>query len=228
MVRLDILYRDESLAVVFKPSGMLVHRGWGRDRVTLVDLVRAELDVGKVHPIGRLDRGASGVSLFALDTETARTLEGDADASPTRRSYLALVRGETPDKGVIEHPIERKPGGPKVDATTSFRRLDSRNTEPRSTSLVEARPLTGRLHQVRRHLKHIDHPLIGDANYGKGALNRAMADRYGLDRLALHALEISFDHPRSAKRVVVRANLPADLREPLAEMGYAAHVYSAT
>jgi len=214
---LQFLHHDERLLVINKPSGLIVHRGWGRDRVTVMSLLRDQLGTtAPLHPVGRLDRGASGALLVALDPDAARVL---SEASVEKR-YLALVRGEPPTSGVIDHPIPRRPGGPRVEALSEYRLLQTAQTEPRVTSLVEVTPSTGRLHQVRRHLKHISHPLIGDANYGKGPLNRALAERYGLRRLALHARWLSFVHPGSKEEVQVDAPLPEDLGGPLARMGF--------
>ncbi|MDP9120657.1 MAG: pseudouridine synthase, partial [Acidobacteriota bacterium] len=117
--------------------------------------------------------------------------------------------------GVIDHPIPRRPDGPRVAAVTEFRRLATFERY----SLVEALPRTGRLHQIRRHFKHLSHPLIGDVRYGKGEHNRLFRSRFGLHRLALHALELAFEHP--VERVPLRlvAPLPEDLAGPLRAMG---------
>lgn len=204
---------------VDKPAGMLVHRGWGQDDVVLVDLVR-EITGGVVHPLHRLDRQTSGVVLFALTPAVAKTLGDDFACGKIEKTYLTLVRGTPPENGVIDHPIPRQEGGPRVDAVSTFKRLDMLTTLPRHTSWVRVHPKTGRLHQVRRHMKHLSHPVIGDANYGKGDLNRAFRENYGLERLALHAASISFDHPQENKRITIYAPLPADLTEPLSHMGF--------
>jgi len=220
MTDLEILYCDDALLAVNKPSGMLVHRGWGRASVVLVDLVRALTGLGVVHPAHRLDQGTSGVVLFALDAESSRRLNAQFDGHGIEKLYLALVRGEAPDNAVVDHPIPRTEGGPRVPAMTEVRRIAVVEACPRTLSIVEARPYTGRLHQVRRHLKHLGHPVIGDANYGKGALNREIAERYGLGRLALHAASIAFAHPRTGERLVIAAPLPEDLLAPLRRMGF--------
>lgn len=216
----EVLYRDELLLALCKPSGMLVHRGWAKDGKPLVALARAMTGLSTVHPMHRLDRGTSGVVLLALDRETARALAGQLDRREIEKRYLALVRGRPQERGTIDHPIPRRTDGPRVEAVTTFRRIATVETEPRHLSLVDARPKTGRLHQVRRHLKHIDHPVIGDANYGKGPLNRAVRARYGLSRLALHAASLSFDHPATSERLTIVAPLPDDLAGPLREMGF--------
>lgn len=215
-----VLHRDECLLVVDKPSGMLVHRGWADDAVTLVDLVRQLLGGGQAFPTHRLDRGCSGAVLFALDARTAAEISAMRDRGEIAKRYLALVRGAPPASGTIDHPLPRRQGGAAVPARTDFRLLCTAPIEPRHVSLVEASTHSGRLHQVRRHLKHISHPLIGDANYGKGPLNRALRDRYGLARLALHAAAIELSHPRGGQPLAVHAPLPDDLAGPLARMGF--------
>lgn len=216
-----VLYEDSALIVVSKPSGMLVHRGWGEAEVVLVDLMRDVVAGDKVHTIHRLDRGTSGVILFGQTPQDARTLNDMFDAQRVTKRYLTLVRGIAPEAGEIDHPIPNKPKGPKrVPAQSSFRRVAAlRDTQPRELSLVEVTPHTGRVHQIRRHLKHINHPLIGDTTYGKGRLNRAIRDRYGLDRLALHACSLEFDHPRTGDRMRVDDPLARDFADALVQMG---------
>jgi len=203
-----------------KPSGMLVHRGWARDGEVLVDWVRRLTGSDTAHPIHRLDRATSGIVLFGLSPEIARELGELFQRNVPRKRYIALVRGRPPESGLIDHPIPRAPGGDRVPARSSYRRLQTVEASPRDLSLVEVFPATGRLHQVRRHLKHIDHPVIGDANYGKGPLNRAVRERYDLSRLALHALSLEIVHPRSGEALVLVAPLPDDLAGPLERLGF--------
>jgi tRNA pseudouridine65 synthase len=219
-MRLEVLYHNGSILVANKPAGMLVHRGWGREPVVLVDLVREHAQQRRVHPAQRLDRGASGAIVFALDPDAARRLQEMSTGGDFVKIYLALVRGRPPAEGVIDHPIPRRPGGPRVPARTEFRCLASASCQPRDVSLVEAVPRSGRLHQIRRHLKHIDHPLIGDSNYGRTELNREMAARYGLFRLALHCQAVSLKLPGNSEAVRIDAPLPADLSDPLKKIGF--------
>lgn len=213
---IEILWEDEAVLVVGKPSGMLVHRGWGDDRD--VALTRARDTIGaRVYPVHRLDRGTSGALLFARSSSVAAVLCRAFEEGEVKKIYRALVRGVPPKEGLIDHPIPRGEDGPRVAARTRFSLVAASPLE--RCALVEARPETGRLHQVRRHLKHATHPLIGDVNYGKGDLNRYYRARYGLHRLALHALALEFTHPTSGARVSVRAPMPADLAEPLALLG---------
>jgi tRNA pseudouridine65 synthase len=211
---LPVLYQDGGLLAVAKPAGLAVHRGAARDRTVALQLVRDR--AGRhVHAVHRLDRATSGVLLFALDPTTARRLQERFEAGVVAKRYLALVRGVPPETGVIDHPIPRDVDGPRVPAVTEFRRLATFERY----ALVEARPRTGRRHQIRRHFKHLSHPLIGDVRYGKGEHNRLFRDRFGLHRLALHALELAFDHPQTGEALRIVAPVPEDLAGPLRAMG---------
>lgn len=209
-----VLYRDSQLAVLDKPAGLATHRGWDDADEVAVGRARAALGAF-VYPVHRLDRGASGALVFALSSEIAAALHAAFEDGRVDKRYLVAVRGVAPEEVVVDHPIPRREGGPRVPAVTHVRRLATAGR----LSLVEARPRTGRLHQVRRHLKHLSHPVLGDANYGKGALNRELRERVGLARLALHAAGVAFDHPTTGTRVEVECELPEDLAGPLARLG---------
>ncbi|HYL06785.1 MAG TPA: pseudouridine synthase [Thermoanaerobaculia bacterium] len=211
---LSVLYQDDDLLAVDKPSGLVVHRGWARDAEVVMTMARA-LSRRHVYPVHRLDRGTSGVLVLALTAAAAGALGDAFEGGRVRKRYLALVRGIAPDSGVVDHPIPRSPGGPRVPAVTRFRRLASFERY----SWLEVVPESGRLHQIRRHLKHISHPVIGDVRYGKGEHNRLFRTRFGLHRLALHAAEVQLDHPASGAPLRLAAPLPADLSGPLAAMG---------
>jgi tRNA pseudouridine65 synthase len=213
---IELLFVDAHVVVANKPSGLLVHRGWDRDDD--VALFRVRDAVGQhVHPLHRLDRGTSGALLFARTREAAAALSSAFEEGRIEKRYVALVRGSAPDAGVIDHPIPRQEGGPRVPATTRFRRI-ARSLVDRC-SLVLAVPETGRLHQVRRHLRHIDHPLVGDVTHGSGVINRHYRATYGLHRLALHAQSLAFEHPITAARVEVTAPIPDDLGDALTLLG---------
>jgi tRNA pseudouridine65 synthase len=164
--------------------------------------------------VHRLDRATSGVLLFALTREAAAQLGVQLQAGGFDKRYLALVRGITPDQVEVDHPLAKEPGQERKPARTSVRRLGTFERY----SLVEATPHTGRAHQVRRHLKHLSHPILGDTRYGNGEHNRACRARFSLHRLALHAARLSFTHPASGDRIAVRAALSADLALPLEAM----------
>lgn len=215
-LRVASLYRDEHLFVLDKPSGLAVHRGWAADEVTAMTIARAKIR-RHVHPVHRLDRGTSGVLVFALDTDTAALFSAQLREHSVEKRYLALVRGVTPEEGRIDHPVPRSPKGPRADAISRYVRL---GVALDRYSLVEVVPETGRLHQIRRHMKHLSHPLIGDTRYGDGRENRKLRAEHGLCRLALHASSIRFTHPHTGAAIHIVAPLPDDLRGPLEHMGF--------
>lgn len=202
---LAILHRDERCVAVDKPSGVATHRGWAADEADAVLLQQVRDLVGTyVHPIHRLDRGASGIVLFALDRDAARAF---SDAWPAAdKRYLAITRGHPPEHLVIDHAIPKAPGAPRVPAITEIWRRDTFGRY----ALVEVRPHTGRLHQIRRHLKHVSCPLIGDVRYGKGEHNRIFRERFALHRLALHCTSLRVAHPAGGT-LAVDCPLPADM-----------------
>jgi tRNA pseudouridine65 synthase len=198
-----IVHRDARCVVVDKPSGVATHRGWDDSDDALLQRVRDAINA-YVYPIHRLDRSASGLVLFALDADAARTLSAawpDAD-----KRYLAITRGHPPDHLLIDHPIPRAPGEDRVPARTEIWR---RETFGRY-ALVEARLHTGRLHQIRRHLKHISCPIIGDVRYGKGEHNRIFRTQHDLHRLALHCTALAIPHPDGGT-LSLTSPLPPDL-----------------
>lgn len=202
------LYFDDHLVAVDKPSGELVVPGWARGEPTTMSRVRDLLGAW-VFPVHRLDRGTSGVVVMARTAEDARLLE--ARWSEVDKEYLALVRGRFPlEVRVVDHPVKKGEKGPeRVAAQTTLRGL-AHATEDRC-SLVEARPHTGRLHQIRRHLKHLSHPILGDVNYGDGRENRRYRATWNLRRLALHAHRLRVPHPRTGEPLALVAPLPDEL-----------------
>ncbi|MBP6321669.1 MAG: pseudouridine synthase, partial [Giesbergeria sp.] len=177
---LHILWRDEHLVALYKPAGWLVHRTGldaGETRFVLQTL-RDQIGQ-RVYPVHRLDKGTCGVLVMALHSDAARALSQAFEQQRTHKRYLALVRGWLPDSAEVNHPLrpdDAPPDAPAQAAHTAFRCLarleldesaDGRHPSTRA-SLVEAVPTTGRRHQIRRHLKHLAHPILGDATHGKG------------------------------------------------------------
>jgi tRNA pseudouridine65 synthase len=202
------------VVVVDKPSGIAVHRGWAAERDVMMARVRDALGAW-VYPVHRLDRGASGALVFALDPEAARLLGDQWAAGQVSKRYLALVRGVPAARLTIDHPVPAdEDGGERVPAVSDIERLEVFGRY----SLVAVWPRTGRLHQIRRHLKHISCPLIGDVRYGKGEHNRLFRERYGLHRLFLHASEITFCSPAGGAPMTVSAPLPLELARTLEEL----------
>ena len=236
---LPILYRDQHLIAIDKPSGLLVHRSEIDRRETrfAVQLLRDQIGQ-QVFPVHRLDRGTSGVLLFALDSDTARLLNQDFAAKQPAKTYLAVVRGHPADNGDIDHAITRQPdereyvhGNAQLNAQPAFTRYRTlaRCTLPYAVdrypqsryALVELHPETGRRHQLRRHLKHIAHPIIGDATHGKGVHNRFFQQQFNVGRMLLHAVELSLRHPHSGQPLTITAPLSGDFARLLHELGWA-------
>jgi tRNA pseudouridine65 synthase len=213
----ELVYSDEWLVVVSKPSGELTHPGWARGERTTMSSVR-DLLGRRVQPVHRLDRATSGLCVLALDKATTTSLS-EAWQYDVKKGYLALVRGTIDEAGVIDHPVPRgeEKKGERVLAVTHYRRLA--RSELARCSLLEAEPQTGRLHQLRRHFKHLSHPIVGDVRYGDGRVNREFREHWGLTRLALHAAWLELTHPVTRERLRFRAPLPGDLAGPLARLG---------
>ena len=222
---LSILYLDDRLVAINKPAGLLVHRS-ALDRYETENAMHILRDqLGRwVYPLHRLDKATSGVLAFALDRETARLMMTSFAGGNVAKSYLAVVRGFTSEAGRIDHTL-REPGGrtrgqpaegdePGKEAVTEYRRLATieiphpvgRYATARY-SLLMAAPLTGRMHQLRRHLKHIFHPVVGDTTYGDGRQNEFIRSRFQCRRLLIHARELSFLHPSSGQQVHLQAPL---------------------
>lgn len=220
--QVDVLYRDSLLLAIDKPAGLLSHRGWAQDPVTALSIARAI--AGRwVYPLHRLDRATSGVLLFALSPNVVPEVQQLFERGWVSKRYLALVRGIAPDDTLVDHAIAKSKNGPKLDARTRIRRLAPATSEPERSSLwryslVEAWPETGRLHQVRRHLKHLGHPVIGDVRYGKSEHNRAFR-ALGLTRMALHAERLLLPHPRTGALLEIRAPLEPTLAATLSAIG---------
>jgi len=219
---LTVLFRDEHLLVVHKPAGLLVHRSSIDRHETefALQYARALNDGQHVYPVHRLDRPTSGILVFARDSDTARTLGMAMMAGEVAKTYLAMVRGWPPEQGEIDYALREEPEDrrlkgveqPVRDALTHYRTLATTEIpveiEKYPTSryaVVELCPKTGRKHQLRRHMKHINHPIIGDANHGRGRHNRYFAERFGQGRLMLAATGMAFRHPASGEPLTISA-----------------------
>ena len=204
-----ILHRDERLLAVDKPPGLLVHRSALDRGETRYALQQARALAGRrLWPVHRLDKATSGLLLFALDADAARCVGGQFERQEVEKRYLAVVRGWPGECGLIDHPLvdEDEPAahaaGVARAARTRWRRLATvelpcavdRYPTARYALLALA-PLTGRRHQLRRHLKHIAHPIVGDTTHGKGTHNRFFRERLGCARLLLACVGLRLRHP---------------------------------
>ncbi|TFH87022.1 pseudouridylate synthase [Billgrantia azerbaijanica] len=235
---LPLLYQDDHLVAVHKPAGLLVHRtALARgEREFLVQRLRDQLG-RRVYPVHRLDRPTSGVMVFALDPASATRLGETFTERRVDKRYLAVVRGIGPERERLDYALREEDGRrpkaemPALPAVTDIRRLDSvelpvqvdRYPQARY-SLMEARPLTGRRHQLRRHLSRRGYPIIGDAKHGKGNHNRFFAERLDCPRLLLAAVGLAFDHPVEPRRLLLSCALDATMARLFARFGWAGHL----
>lgn len=220
----EIIFEDPYLVAAYKPQGWLVHRS-NIDRHETQFLLQYLRDLVGCHlyPIHRLDKPTSGVILFAKSSEVAANAQAALASEKSVKGYIAVCRGWCPEEGVIDYPLapvndfkhqRKRPKAdlPRQPAVTRFRRLDTVELPyavdryPTSRySLVEIELETGRRHQIRRHFKHIHHPLVGCPKYGKSVHNRFFAGQFGCARLLLHAHRLELDHPVTGERLRLSA-----------------------
>jgi tRNA pseudouridine65 synthase len=215
---LPLLYRDEALVIVNKPSGLAAHRGLSNEQGDYV-LTRMREQLGRhVYLVHRLDRATSGAMAMVLEPQLVAPLQRAFEERLVHKRYLALTRGVMPDEVHVDYALPRgeDPKGERVAASTTFTRL---GVYADRYSLVQALPHSGRFHQIRRHLSHLRHPIIGDTNYGDRKETKLFRERFGLMRLALHASVLELPHPVSGAPVAVSADVPEDLASPLRAMG---------
>lgn len=224
MPTLQILYRDPRIVAVYKPHAMQVHKSglpWEKPPYALQTL-RDQLDC-HVHPIHRLDRPTAGVLLFALDREMAGLLSKQFAARTVQKTYLALVRGYAADGGsdrdlTVDDVV--KP------SRTRWRQLSRvqipwalRGFATQRYTLLACTPETGRRHQIRRHLKHAAHPIVGDGHHGDLYHNRLWRDAFGIQRLHLMATRLQLTHPISGAPLDLRAAPDPELADCWARVG---------
>lgn len=214
---LEILFRDEHLIAINKPHGLLVHRSpIARDAEEFA-LQLLKNQIGQwVNPVHRLDRKTSGILLFALDKETEKAMQQAFAGNKVQKKYLAIVRGHTPNQQDIDYPL-RKENGTLQEAFTAYKTLQHAELDialgahaTSRYSLVEAKPTTGRMHQLRKHFSHIFHPIIGDRTHGCNKQNRMFKENWEMDTMLLHASELSFLHPINGSEIHIKAPLQSE------------------
>ena len=222
---ISILFEDEYLVAIHKPAGLLVHRSYlaRKERFFAMQLTRDKIGA-HVFPVHRLDRPTSGVLLFAKSSQVANLLCKQFAEHQVNKEYIALVRGNMLEAGILDYPLKEemdkvgdkfaKLDKPAQEAITEYQPL--LNTEIPFASgryqssrfgLVRLNPLTGRKHQLRRHLAHLRHPIIGDSTHGDGKQNRFFREHVQLNRLWLIAKKLSFTHPIHLQPVTVETEL---------------------
>ena len=212
---LEILYQDEYIIAINKPSGLSVHKSfYARDaKIFAIQELRNQIGGQHVYPIHRLDRKTSGVLLFALDKEALKIMNDRFATREVEKKYLAILRGWSPDELTIDYDLTND-DGVKQNAITYFRRLQKAeielefNNHPTSRySLVEAIPETGRMHQLRKHFKHILHPILGSRPHGCNKQNKLWLENFELKGMMLHAHQLVFNHPITNEQIILNATI---------------------
>lgn len=235
---LTVVYEDDYLVAVDKPAGLLVHRSKidQHESRFLLQMLRDQIGV-HVFPVHRLDKPTSGVIVFAKSPTTAALLQeqlnSERGAAGAVKEYVLVCRGYSPLKGLVDHPLKpindfkgrgaKQPTDrPAQAAVTSFERLHTIELEvaidkyPCSRySLVKARLITGRKHQLRRHFKHLSHPIIGCPKYGKSAHNRYFAEALAAPRLLLHSHRLALTHPVTLEALEIKAHVSGTFAQVL-------------
>ncbi len=224
---LSILYQDTDVVAINKPHGLLVHRSRiAKDAQEFaLQLLRDQLGQ-TVYPAHRIDRKTGGVLLFALNQRVLSNLQIQFMENNVDKQYLAIVRGYTDKSGKIDYALEND-NGKVQEAFTQYTTLAQtelnvplRKHATSRYSLVLAKPHTGRYHQIRKHFKHIFHPIIGDRPHGCNKQNRLFKERWQMTTMLLHAASLAFTHPSSNKKVLVEASLQSEFRRMIHLMGW--------
>lgn len=235
---MEILYRDNWLVAVYKPAGMLVHRSKVDPRETRIAVQALRDCLGqRVYPVHRLDKPVAGLLLMALSADAARGMAELFSQGTVHKSYVAVTRGYAPESGTIDYAL-REEWDAATDAladrakaaqraVTDFARLATAELPfpvgryaTARYSLLCVNPQTGRKHQIRRHMKHIFHPLIGDTTHGDGRHNQFFRQHFGCARLLLAATGLSFRHPFTGAAIALQAPLDGELQSLLAALGW--------
>lgn len=235
---MDIIYQDEWLVAVNKPSGWLVHRSWLDRHETRIAMQAVRDKLGQhVFTVHRLDKPTSGVLLMGLSSEVGRLLSQQFEQHQIQKCYHAVVRGWLEDEATLDYPLleEQDKIADKFstqdklpqEAITHYRSLATvempvavgRYSTARY-SLVELTPQTGRKHQLRRHMSHLRHPIIGDSRHGDLRQNRGAVEHFGCQRLMLHASQLSLTHPITGEALTLRANLDITWMNMLSQFGW--------
>ena len=231
-MNLEILYQDQDYVAVHKPPGLLVHRtSLDKDEdQAVVQLLKFQLKQ-TVFPVHRLDKPTSGVLILAKSSEAARKLSEEFFLKKIEKKYLAIVRGHFKEEILLNYPlrleIEKDAKQKLQEAQTFFRPISSMELAvqidryPTSRiSLVQAFPKTGRTHQIRRHLKHLNYPIIGDVNHGNGKHNKYFFSVLGISGMMLSCIEINFTHPSSQEKTIIKSDLPSQFKNALVKLGF--------
>ena len=219
-MEIQICYEDDFLIAVNKPNNLLVHHSFMarnmEEETTLVALLQEQLGL-KLYPVHRLDRKTSGVLLLAKKRVEVKALQELFQQNGIQKTYHALVRGFAPEEGVIDSPVKGRDAHVHKEAKTAYRKLQEIALDipvhPYSGSrysLLELKPQTGRLHQLRIHMNKISHPIVGDPKYGDRFHNRMFENELNFSKMFLHASSIQFIHPFTKRELIIKVEFPED------------------
>ncbi|RPA69291.1 pseudouridylate synthase [Cyclobacteriaceae bacterium YHN15] len=224
--QLPILFEDDHYIAINKPAGVLVHRtsiAKEENELLAVQILRNQIGQ-KVYPLHRIDRPTSGVLLFGKSSHAAALLQPLFTTDQVRKFYLSIVRGFMPEKhGFIDQPLKKKLIGDLQEAKTEFWSLAHSEIPYASSpkyntsrySVIQAYPHSGRMHQIRRHMAHARHYIIGDTAHGDNKQNNFFRKQFGLQNMLLHAWKLEFRHPVSKEDIKIKAALPEYFKEML-------------
>ena len=215
---IDVLFEDDYCLIVNKPNNVLVHHSYYSRNIkddSLLQLLTKQFDGQKFYPVHRLDRKTSGIILLVKEKEYVSKFQGLFTAKIIQKKYYAVVRGFVTDFGEIDTPIKNPDTGIYKEALTLYKKVSQIELNipvlPYSTarySILELEPKTGRMHQLRKHLNKIAHPIIGDHKYGNRHHNQMFETEFGIDYLFLHAFKLDFIHPYSNEFIHIKLKPP--------------------
>ena len=213
---IPIIFEDENYLVINKPADLLVHRSpISRDKVSVIQILKEQLNVDYIHPVHRLDRATSGVLLMSKNTETTQFATEQFMSKQTIKTYFTIIRGWPKEQEGIVRKALKNHKGVVQEAETEYKLIHrvelpvqiSKFSTARY-SLVRCRPVTGRQHQIRRHVKHLTGPVIGDTKFGKKEHNDYFKNVHDCPQLLLFSAQLKLNI-YSGKQVVLKANLPS-------------------
>lgn len=214
-VPLEILYEDDWVIAINKSAGLLVHRSSIATNTDVYALQLLRDQVGyHVFLIHRLDRKTSGILLFAKDKKSVQLFQKALSSDQSTKTYIALVRGYFPDEAKVDYDLTNDKGKTQ-NAITEFKLISTTEIDvplgkfdTSRYSLIQAQPKTGRMHQIRKHLNHLRHPIIGDRPHGCNKQNKLFLEKWNLTKMLLHAKEMKIEHPYSEKKLSLAVPLP--------------------
>jgi tRNA pseudouridine65 synthase len=219
---LEILYEDKWIIAINKPAGLLVHRSSIATNTDVYALQLLRDQVGHhVYPIHRLDRKTSGVLLFAKDKSFVQKIQASLSSEISTKTYYAIVRGYFPNEINVDYDLTNDKGKTQ-NAITDFKLISTTEIDlpfgkfnTSRYSLIKAQPRTGRMHQIRKHLNHLRHPIIGDRPHGCNKQNKLFLEKWSLTKMLLHAIKIEIEHPYLGQEITISSPLPQHFNQTI-------------